>query len=152
MTLKSTNAEITVHSIQKGGGESLMVDRCRLVEKDGKIFLFYEERPIDDLPGSSVRVRVEEDAVVVKRSGEVEARLEYAKGRATATNYRVPYGMIHVDIYTNDIRIERRERYLSVELDFYIDIGMEKSENLLKITVKEDTTDDIGGKGEDAAL
>ena len=139
MILKDTNAEITVRSTQKGGGESLMVERCTLYEKNGKIYLFYDERPIDDLPGTSVKVRVEPDCIVVTRTGEVSARLEYAKGRVTATNYKVPYGMIHVDIDTNDIRIEHREGFLSVEIDFYIDIGMEKSENILKITVKEDT-------------
>lgn len=139
MILKDTNAEITVRSAQKGGGESVMMERCTLYERNGKIYLFYDERPIDDLPGTSVKVRVDSDRVIVTRTGEVDARLEYAKGCATATNYKVPYGMIHVDIYTNDLKIERREQFLSVEIDFYIDIGMEKSENILKITVKEDT-------------
>ena len=139
MTLNNTNARLTLHTTQEVMGEvqtSLVNEDAFFSKKGDKYYIMYRERDENGLSENKVSLIVSEDVVTVTRSGSINARLVYKEDEKTETNYRMPYGVLNVEVYTRKIEFLEKSNGFHLMLDYDISIGEEKLKTCLKINVE----------------
>ena len=67
-------------------------------EADGKWYIMYKTGEV------SVMLKVDDEKVHVKRSGEYGSDIDYIKGEKTSFSYTTPYGIMDMELYTRDIK------------------------------------------------
>ncbi len=67
-------------------------------ESDGKWYIMYKTGEV------SVMIKIDGESAHVKRSGEYGSDIDYIKGKRTSFSYTTPYGVMDMELYTNDIK------------------------------------------------
>ena len=139
MTLNNINAKLTIRSIQEVMGEeqaSLTIEDAYFAKRGDKSYILYEEHDENGRSENKVRIIISDQDIVVVRSGLVNARLVYAMGMKTETNYRLPYGMLNVEVYTKNIVRAERENGFCLLIDYDVSMGAENLKTRLEITLE----------------
>lgn len=139
MTLNNTNAELTLHSRQIVRGEeqsSITHENAQWHQKNGKTYIRYEEHDETGFSENKVCLILSDEEIVVTRTGAINARLVYREKEKTESNYRVPYGILNVEVYTKKIEVEAKEERLSIRMDYDISIGGEQLITVLTLDIE----------------
>ena len=136
MTLKNTNAELTLQSRQLIRGEEQLTithENAKFDQKNDKKYIRYEERDETGFSENKVCLVISDDEVVVSRTGAINARLVYRENTKTESNYRVPYGILNVEVYTKKISQTERPNGLTLVMDYDLSVGGEKLSTVLTL-------------------
>ena len=91
-------------------------------EKDGTIYLFYEE-PDQGAGICRSRITIYERSAEVDRKGAVNAKITYETGKVHENTYAVPYGVFLVTTDTRYFYFEKKEGGASLRLEYQISMN-----------------------------
>lgn len=100
---------ITVKGIQTDEtGEELITElsaRGEYFEKNGCRYLLYEETDPETGDVSKNTLKAEAHSLVLTRRGPVRTQMHFIPEQISPAEYVTPYGTLHLQIHTNDVRI-----------------------------------------------
>ena len=136
--------EITVHSVIDNLNDSELPDGepeiniitlpCSIEASAGGARVSYREEGEGGAVDVSIE-QLEDGAVMLRRRGAVEWDVAFREGETVRTLYRVPPYSFDATVYTKKIRISA-EPNLVIQLIYSMDIGGQKKNVRMKITVK----------------
>lgn len=74
-------------------------------EKNGRLYLLYEEADPEDGAVVKNTLKAGECAVTLTKRGAVRSRMHFAPGEVHPAEYVTPYGILHLQVYTEDVKI-----------------------------------------------
>ena len=105
---------------------------------DGEIILEYQESELTGMEGTNTRFIVHPDEVELTRTGMVESRMLFQRGKRNSSLYETPWGTMMVDVSTTQLAHRLSERGGVMEIGFTIAVNHQVTgENRFKIRVKE---------------
>lgn len=139
MTLKNTDNEyiITVVNKQTIDGHTVEISETAcgsFYEKNDKQYILYKIESDGDR--ISVMIKIDNDAVIIKRSGSVQSSMEYRIGGKRSFLYRLPYGEIEMELETQQIISSLTPQGGKVKLVYTLSMQGEEYYNDTEITVK----------------
>lgn len=126
-------------SIQGENDSTQLTTYGRFGLRDGKYFISYEEGQIEGSGNVKTKININSpDLVVINRSGDIESRMEIAKGVRKSCLYSTTVGNIYIDVYGEKISVNLNENGGKIKLQYGIFSGLNViSQNKVEITVKE---------------
>ena len=131
---------IEIKSIQKVGDQEDNVDviaRGFHTAENGEHFIEYEEfdSETDDKTKSSIRFR--EGRAEVVRKGNMTGNLTFDVGEKNETTYSTPFGDLNMDIITNDIQIDEKDKQINLKIVYELFAQNEKvSDHTVDVSIK----------------
>ena len=109
-----------------------------LYEKNGALYLIYEESEISGMPGFKTRLKITDGIVKMKRigsTGGTGTEMVFESGRRYESFYHTPYGPFDMEILTNSLEnTMTAEGTGSVSIDYNMSLkGLIESHNKLTI-------------------
>lgn len=108
-----------------------------LERRDGKLILSYEETELTGLTGTTTSFEVEEDRVVLRRTGTASSRMEFSVGEVNKSLYETPMGAMLVTVCATKVEnhLDETGGNLTVGYNIVIeDLGMGQIEYHLEVT------------------
>ena len=65
----------------------------------------YEETEISGMDGTTTILTMLDDALVLEREGSTSAKMDFKKGETSISLYNTPYGVLDLQIHTEDLDI-----------------------------------------------
>ena len=117
------------------------VTEGKLYQKNGSIYLFYDESELSGFPGCRTSLKLTKDSVRMRRRGMgtgYEAELLFRKGDRITGDYETPYGTINMEVLTSDVKNNLAEDGTgNVDVDYMISLeGMAEGRNELRIEIE----------------
>lgn len=139
MTLKNTDNEYIITVVNKqtidGHTEEISETACgSFYKKNDKQYILYKIESDGDR--ISVMIKIDNDAVIIKRSGSVQSSMEYRIGGKRSFLYRLPYGEIEMELETQQIISSLTPQGGKVKLVYTLSMQGEEYYNDTEITVK----------------
>lgn len=118
------------------------VTEGRLCEKNGTIYLIYDESELSGFPGCTTSLRLRGDTIRLKRIGKDNSynlEMEFKKGKRFFNSYPTPYGDINMEVLTEKITNNLSENgFGDIDIDYHISLdGLTEGRNTLRIKVEE---------------
>lgn len=79
-----------------------------LVTDDG-FKAIYEETEISGMSGTTTTLTMLNDKLVLEREGNISAKMDFKKGETSISLYNTPYGVLDLQIHTEDLKVEVNE-------------------------------------------
>lgn len=127
-------------SDEAGTDEMEFITEAQLFQRNGAVYLLYEESELSGMPGCKTRLRMRDDEIQMKRFGEgagLGNEIRFKKGSRFTGIYDTPFGAIEMEVLTTDLRNTLSEEG-SGEIDIDYDIslkGLLEGRNRLSITL-----------------
>ena len=140
--MKETLVKISANQVSAEAGEDNMefVTVAKLYEKNGAIYVIYDESEVSGVPGCRTRLKVKGNKVQMKRFGEGEGignDIEFEQGKRFTGYYPTPMGPVEIEVLTN--RVDNNMSYDdkgSLDIDYSISLkGLLEGRNRLNITL-----------------
>ena len=120
------------------------VTECRAYEKNGSVYVLYDENEALDTAGTRTSLRIgRQGEIRLKRFGtgsQAGNVMEFSKGKRFSSIYNTPYGPVEMEILTNRIVNEVDPDSLTGHLMIDYDIalrGLAESRTLLNVDLYE---------------
>ncbi len=116
----SRSGILSIKGTQRGYGMedvSEITSPAKYVNKDGKRYLFYKEYA-EDGSHQQVRLTVEGNDVILKKSGMGNSLLHFRKGTMMPCHYQSPVGAMELVSRTKKIRLKEGEHSLTLEMEY----------------------------------
>lgn len=112
----------------------------KMYEKNGSLYLVYEESEICGMPGCKTSLKLGADKVKMARFGrnkEKTTEMEFEKGARYANHYSTDYGIFNLEILTHEMQNSiTYDDGGTLVLDYYISLnGLGEAHNRLTVTV-----------------
>lgn len=116
----------------------LITEGTMTIDEGGEIVLEYQESELTGMEGTNTRFTVKPDEVELTRTGMVESRLLFQRGKRNSSLYETPWGTMLVDVSTTRLAHRLGERGGVMEIGFTIAVNHQVAgENRFRIRVKE---------------
>ena len=107
-------------------------------EKDGSHYLFYEEVQEAFEKPVKCRMKVADGILELTRRGTFDSVMLFVNGENHPTHYQTPYGSFLMEVRTQQVQVEEREKVICVTADYALFLEEEKlSDCKLEIQIKE---------------
>lgn len=85
--------------------EMELVTEAQMFERNGVLYLIYDESEISGLEGMKTRLRLDGDSLKMTRTGggDGASEMKFEKGERFTNQYMTPMGPVEVEILTNDL-------------------------------------------------
>ncbi len=140
--MKETMVKICANQISDEAGEDYMefMTEAKLYEKNGAIYVIYEESEVSGIPGCRTRLKLKGDKVQMKRFGEghgIGNEIKFEKGKRFTGFYPTPIGPVEIEILTNSLENNiTYEDKGTLDIDYSISLkGLMEGRNRLNITL-----------------
>ena len=144
--MKDIMLKITGKTVRQDEGsernEDIMefVTEARMYERNGAVYLLYDETELSGIPGCRTRLRLRGDELQMKRFGEnagVGNEIKFEKGKRYNGLFDTPFGPIELEVLTNDLSGELTEAGKGqIDIDYSISLkGLHEGRNILNITL-----------------
>ncbi len=131
---------IEIKSIQKVGDQEENVDviaRGTHSIEDGEHLLEYEEFDGETDDKTQNTIRFKEGKAEVLRKGNMTGNLIFEKGEKNETLYSTPFGDLNMDIITNDIQIDEKDKQINLKIVYELYAQNEKvSDHTINVNIK----------------
>ena len=115
--------------------EMITVGQC--FDKNGKTFIKYEDRVLDQENPTSTTIKISDGSVTVIRFGATNTQMIFEEGKAHYSPYDTPYGLFEITVATQEITMDRQEDRLDLKVMYTIDVnhsGETASEFIVEVT------------------
>lgn len=134
---------VTVQSIQRDEeGQDLkleLVSAGKYCEKNNAQYIVYEESEITGMAGVTTIIKIFGEKILLIRLGKIHQRQEFSKGLNTRSSYKMPFGVVKVEMKTYEFDINLVEGVGTIKLGYDVNLeGIGSNYNQLTITVQED--------------
>lgn len=132
---------------EEQGEDSIeFITEAQVYERNGTRYLIYEESELSGMPGCKTRLRMRNDEIQLKRFGDgaaIGGEMCFRKGQRFQSEYQTPYGVIEMEILTNDLTNTlfaldnediNREGQINIDYDISLK-GLMEGRNRINITV-----------------
>lgn len=111
----------------------------RFYTRGGRAYIIYDETELSGMEGCKTTIRVDDNSVRLKRSGEgFGSELYFEKGRRSSSVYQTPYGPMGVEVLTdyvrNDLNMEEGRGSVAVQYQISLE-GLAEGKNRITIDV-----------------
>lgn len=117
-----------------------LVTEGKYIEKNGKIYVVYEESEISGMEGSTTTLKLEKNQrASIRRYGNTNTEMIFEKGKTHSMAYETPYGLLDMAITTHrlEVKAESDRPKIRVHIQYRIKImGLEDTMNTLEINVE----------------
>ena len=81
-----------------------LVTEAKMYERNGVLYLLYDESEFTGMEGIKTRLRVEGNSLKLSRSGKmgIDSEMRFEEGKRFENKYQTPMGPIAVEILTNE--------------------------------------------------
>ena len=130
-----------LHGLDSKSDEGMeFITEGRFVKKGDAIYLIYEESELSGALGYTTSLKIMDGKVRMKRYGDdngMQTAIEFEKGGKFISWYETPFGMIEMEIMTNDIDNKlNADGSGSLDIDCSVCLkGVLESRNLLKFEI-----------------
>lgn len=137
------NVVIFVRSAQSYDGAppeetELISEGTMAIDEGGAVTLTYEETALTGLEGTTTRFTLQEDALVLTRTGAFNSQMVFQKGIQHTSLYETPYGSLLVDVSTQRLAHRLGERGGVLEAAYTVAVDHQVvSRNQFKIRIRE---------------
>lgn len=104
-----------------------MITQGKYYEKNGSIFLVYDESELSGMEGSTTTLKIDDEKtrkVMMKRFGANESKLVFEKGKRHKSIYRTMYGDMDMEVVTSQIILVKDEEGLKkLDLSYRISVA-----------------------------
>lgn len=116
----------------------LITEGTMTIDDGGEIVLEYQESDLTGMEGTNTKFIVNQNVVELTRTGMVESRMLFERGKRNSSLYETPWGTMMVDVATTQLAHRLGERGGVMEIGFTIAVNHQVTgENRFKIRVKE---------------
>ena len=116
----------------------LITEGTMTIDDGGEIVLEYQESDLPGMVGTNTKFIVNQNVVELTRTGMVESRMLFERGKRNSSLYETPWGTMMVDVATTQLAHRLGERGGVMEIGFTIAVNHQVTgENRFKIRVKE---------------
>ena len=141
--MKEKQVVIFVRGIQYFDGiepeeTELMTEGVMLSGDGGTIVLEYQETELTGMEGTTTRITVQGDTVVLTREGSVNSQMVFQRGKRNSSVYETPWGSMLVDISTASLKYRLDDRGGVMEIKYTVAVDHQVTGmNQFKIRVRE---------------
>lgn len=133
---------ISIKSTQGLGDDTNSIEFTTLgqiAEKNGKIYLFYNEGENFESDNVKTTIKIDsENTISLKRSGDIQSRLQIQKGKRINCFYSIPQGELVLGIYGENVINELSASGGRLIMNYTVDVENDLiSRNCVEILVKE---------------
>ena len=115
----------------------LMTEGSMAVTPEGMV-LSYEESALTGMEGTTTRITVQGDTVVLTREGSVNSQMVFQRGKRNSSVYETPWGSMLVDISTASLKYRLDDRGGVMEIKYTVAVDHQVTGmNQVKIRVRE---------------
>lgn len=93
--------------------------QAQYYERDGALYLLYEERTEDGSPVRS-RIKYREPLLELTKTGALKTRMIFEPGREHMTDYATPLGLLRFGIQTSAIEAVRQEGRMTIQISYLL--------------------------------
>ncbi len=107
---------------------------CKYIEKEDVIELVYWE---NEMMGqkSKVVLSVADEALCMKRSGEVETKMTFEVGKRETSIYKTPYGDFKIELLTDNLEIDVARDHGCINVEYTVSLsGSPEIKNTLNVS------------------
>lgn len=139
---------ISVDSTQKFIGEekqTIQIVTDGTMRMDGDTtYISYEESEISGMEGTTTTFVVKKDHVVLRRSGAVESKMVFEKGKKDVSLYNVGFGAMTIGVQARRLKNELGPDGGRLEISYGIEIGEQlKGLNSFIVNVRRPGTEEL---------
>lgn len=120
------DVKLTITGIHgKGKDKSVVSTECpgMYFEKNGKIFLKYNEKDADTGSERKSTVKIDDKVVTVEHKGATDSTMIFELGETTRSMYVTSMGSMLIEIKTLSLEIEQRETKIVIDIDYRMSFG-----------------------------
>lgn len=117
---------VTVKGVQLGmehSDEIEVINVGRYNERNGKIYIRYDEQQPDVGGIISNMIKIDGKQVEITKKGAVGAQMIFREGEKINSCYETPYGMLMMGIYTNEVQCTISEMCIELKLSYSIEMN-----------------------------
>lgn len=131
-------ALISITSVQDIEDEAIeVVTPGRFYLEDDKFIVIYKETKISGMDGTTTKIIIHSNKVILNREGSTTANMEFEKSLQHVSMYKTPYGLLDMVIKTNDLYIDVDENGGEIKIKYTITVeGNNPIITNLKIGIK----------------
>ena len=100
---------ITITGVQSDEtGEEMIAEQSatgEYFEKNGSLYLLYEETDPESGAVTKNTLKVREQNVTLTKRGIIHSQMQFAPEEMHPAEYITPYGILHFQVYTEDVKI-----------------------------------------------
>lgn len=93
------------------------------VEENGGFKAIYEETEISGMMGTTTTLLIYNDELVLEREGTTNAKMNFKKGETSISIYDTPYGMMDLQIKTDELDVDINENGGKVFAKYSLELG-----------------------------
>ncbi len=125
---------------ESGEDEMEFMTEGKLYERNGTVYLLYEETELSGVPGCKTRLRLRDGEIQMKRFGEgagLGNEILFEQGKRYTGFYDTPFGPIPIEVLTNRVSSSITEEGSGdIDIDYDISLkGLLEGRNILNITL-----------------
>ena len=107
--------------------------------KGGTLYLRYRESELTGLDGTETEFCIEDNALTLRRMGELSSLLHFSPGVLDVSRYETPYGALHVEVETTQLEINMDIHGGTLRFAYTVTVEQQLTgEHSFVITVKEE--------------
>lgn len=136
------NVLIKINTVQmdfKGNKDNIeLTTEGKLYVKNNATYIVYEESEISGMKGTTSRLKITEECVIIKKIGINNSELVFELGKRFKTMYRTPHGSLPMEIVTKKIEINEGNSYKNLEITIEYDLnisGLFEGKNSINIKI-----------------
>ena len=125
---------------ESGEDEMEFMTEGKLYERNGTVYLLYEETELSGVPGCKTRLRLRDGEIQMKRFGEgagLGNEILFEQGKRYTGFYDTPFGPIPIEVLTNHVSSSITEEGSGdIDIDYDISLkGLLEGRNILNISL-----------------
>ena len=93
-----------------------------LFEKDGVVYIEYEESEISGKAGTKTIITIDDNTVSMERSGTSFSQMFFEPGKSYINNFSTPFGAMQMEIYPTRVKYELNEEEGRLDLKYQMAI------------------------------
>lgn len=101
--------------------------------KNNSIYIEYDESELSGMKNTISTIVISEDTVTLNRTGEYISTMVFSEGQETPSDIKTPYGLIHLNIYTNKLDLVTSKNDIELKLNYSFTLGGERINNYLTL-------------------
>ncbi|CAH2211810.1 DUF1934 domain-containing protein [Tepidibacter aestuarii] len=136
------NVLIKINTVQmdfKGNKDDMeLITEGKIYLKNNATYVVYEESEISGMKGTTSRLKITEDCIIMKKMGRNNSELVFEVGKRYKTLYRTPHGSLPMEIVTKKIEINKIDLYKNIEITIEYDLnitGLFEGKNSINIKI-----------------
>lgn len=108
-----------------------LVTEGKLGERNGHIYIVYEETELTGMKGSKSTLKIEPGKIILVRYGEISTKMEFVENDIFMTTYNTPFGIFDMIIKTKKAQIKKNEQAGNIHLEYLIEISGAKTQRCI---------------------